>query len=154
MKGLVAVRAKVNARYTCQECGSTELIQTHHQIPGDDSTIVVLCGECHSKKHPEVPKALFLSVIRQHYWHNKSAASLGRELGVHPRTIIRAAQRLEILPGELSPWGEELIKNNIPKLILKPKCPSCGSGKVYYRRILKEFVCRRCRLVWEAGCEK
>lgn len=26
----------------------------------------------------------------------------------------------------------------------QPKCPKCGSAQVYYRRILKEFVCRRC----------
>lgn len=26
----------VNANYRCQLCGSTELIQAHHEIPGDD----------------------------------------------------------------------------------------------------------------------
>lgn len=122
MPNFAAIRAKANAHYRCQECSSTELIQRHHSIPGDDSTIVVLCADCHSKKHPCVPKALFLSVLRQSYWFNKSAASLARELGVHSRTIIRAAKRLQILPGELNPWDEELIRNNIPKL--RPKVKS------------------------------
>jgi len=123
MRNIAAIKAKAKAHNTCQEqgCGSTELIQTHHRIPGDDSTIVVLCAECHSKKHPDMPKALFFSIRRQRYWFNKSAASLGRELGVHSRTILRAAKRLEILPGdELSSWDEELIKNNIPKLRWQP----------------------------------
>jgi len=116
MRNIVAIKAKAKAHNTCQECGATELIQTHHRIPGDDSTIVVLCGECHSGKHPDTPKALFLAICRQRYWFNKSAASLARELGLHPRTVIRAAKRLGVLPGELSPWDEELIRSNIPKL--------------------------------------
>lgn len=153
MKNLAVAKAKIKAHYTCEGCSGKEFIQTHHEIPGDDSTIVVLCGECHSRKHPDVPKALFLSVIRQSYWVNKSAVSLAKELGVHPRTIIRAAKRLEILPGDnLSQWDEELIRNNIPKLRqLKMECPSCDSGEVYYRRILKEFVCRRCGCNWKEG---
>lgn len=118
---LLAVRAKANAHYTCQKCGSTELIQAHHEIPGGDDSLIVLCAECHSKKHPNMPEALFFNKRNQPYWHNKSASSLAKELGVHPRTIIRAAKRLEILPGELSPWDEELIKNNTPKLQWEPK---------------------------------
>lgn len=42
MPNLVMVRIKANAKYICQECGSTELIQAHHRIPGDDSSLVVL----------------------------------------------------------------------------------------------------------------
>jgi hypothetical protein len=34
MPNLAAIRVKANARYTCQECGSTELIQAHHEILG------------------------------------------------------------------------------------------------------------------------
>jgi len=30
-----------------------------------------------------------------------------------------------------------------------PNCPKCGSKQVYYRRILKEFVCRRCGHTWK-----
>ena len=101
MRDIAAVKVKANAHYTCQECGATELIQAHHQIPGDDNSLIVLCAECHSKKHPDLPKALFFNKRNQPYWHNKSASSIARELGVHPRTVIRAAKRLEVLPGEL-----------------------------------------------------
>ncbi len=121
MRNIVAIRVKANAHFTCQECGSTELIQVHHEIPGDDNSLIALCAECHSKKHPDVPMALFFSTNHQPYWHNKSASSLAKELGVHSRTVIRAAKRLEISPGELSQWDEELIKNNIPKLNRKPE---------------------------------
>ncbi|MBU1067687.1 hypothetical protein KKE60_07850 [Patescibacteria group bacterium] len=31
----------------------------------------------------------------------------------------------------------------------KPRCPQCGSGEVYYRQILKEFICRRCGHSWK-----
>jgi len=134
MTNAAATKARREAGDICQECVSTEFIQTHHEIPGDDSTIVVLCGECHSRKHPDVPKALFLSVHRQFYWFNKSASSLARQLGVHPRTVIRAAKRLEILPGDLSPWDEELIRKNIPKLSWgKPK-----PRKMHQRQLVRE----------------
>jgi len=118
MPNLAPIKAKASANYTCQECGSTDFIQTHHHIPGDDNSIIVVCGQCHSIKHPDVPRALFLSVRRQYYWFKKPAASLARQWGVHPRTITRAAKRLEILPGDdLIPFDEELIRNNIPKLL-------------------------------------
>ena len=113
MRNQPAIQVKVNAHYTCQECGSTELIHAHHEIPGDDTTLIALCAECHSRRHPNLPKGLFLSRKTKNYWHNKSAASLARELGVHPGRIKRTAKRLEIPPGELSPLDEELIENNI-----------------------------------------
>lgn len=113
MLNSIAIGIKANARYTCQECGSTELIQAHHQIPGDDNTLIALCAECHSQKHPDMPKALFFSINHQPYWHNKSASSLAKEIGAHPRSIIRVARRLGIPKGELMPWDEELIRSNI-----------------------------------------
>ena len=79
MRNRVAIEAKKKARGICQECGSINHIQTHHRIAEDDSSIVVLCGDCHSKKHPDTPKVLFLSVLRQRYWFNKSAVSLARD---------------------------------------------------------------------------
>jgi hypothetical protein len=92
------------------------MIQAHHVIPGDDSSLVPLCAECHSLKHPDLPRALFFSKRLQPYWYNKSAASLAKEINVHPRTVIRAATRLGILKGELSVEDEARIKSNIPKL--------------------------------------
>lgn len=52
--------AKRNAGWCCQKCGSSKFIQEHHQIPGDDSSIIILCGECHSAEHPNVPKGIFV----------------------------------------------------------------------------------------------
>ena len=99
--------AKSNSYYCCQECGATEYIQAHHQILKDDSSIIVLCANCHSLKHPLVPKNFFINKRHQLYWHNKSASSLAKEIGCHPRTIIRRARTLGIPPGQIS---DEQIK--------------------------------------------
>jgi uncharacterized protein (DUF983 family) len=47
-----------------------------------------------------------------------------------------------------------VYNKNMAEIKEKPKCPSCGSGEVYYRRILKEFVCRRCGETWKAEDKK
>lgn len=120
MRNLAAIKVKANAKYTCQICGSTELIQAHHEIPGDDNSLIPLCADCHSKKHPNLPRALFFNKRCQPYWFNKSASSLALKWGISSRTIIRAAKRLGIHPGELNSSDEERIKNNIP--ILSPSC--------------------------------
>jgi hypothetical protein len=113
---IAAMITKCNARHQCVACGSTERIQAHHQVRRDDSSLVALCAECHSKRHPNVPHDLFFSKNHQPYWHNKSASSLAKELGLHPRTIIRTAKKLRIAVGDLSLSDEELIKAKIPKL--------------------------------------
>lgn len=107
---------KANAHYQCQECGSTEYIQAHHQIPDDDSSLIVLCGECHSSKHPNVPKALFFTKLQQPYWDNISASSLAKSWGTCSRTIIRTARRLEIEQGTLTKENRSLLKRGIRKL--------------------------------------
>ena len=99
---LASIRVKSNARWVCCECGSTELVQGHHQVPRDDSTIIPLCAECHSKKHPGVPRGLFFSKNHQPYWENISASSLAKSIGVHPRTIIRRAAKLGVSKGILT----------------------------------------------------
>ena len=123
VRNLTAIKVKANANYTCQECGSTELIQSHHKIPGDDKSMIALCAECHSAKHPNVSKALFFTKNHQPYWHNKSAASLARVLGVHSRTIIRRARTLNIPRGILSLEDEILIQRYTyhppPRLLVK-----------------------------------
>jgi hypothetical protein len=104
---------KGNAKYTCIECGSTENIQAHdpthkHVDPRDGQC---LCAEHHADKHPNMPKALFLSIKNhQPYWENKSASTLASELNVHPRTIRRIANRLGIGKGFLSNRDEGKIK--------------------------------------------
>lgn len=62
MKTQTAIKlVKVRANYTCQECGSRNRIQAHHQVRGDDNSLIPLCAECHSERHPDMPKALFLN---------------------------------------------------------------------------------------------
>ena len=110
---IAATRVKSNARYTCQECGSTEKIQAHHEIPRDNSTLVVLCADCHSKKHPRVPSQLFHAKSGQRYWENKSASSLARDMGVHPRTVWRAAKQLSTPTGVLTEEAEKAIRDSV-----------------------------------------
>lgn len=47
---LDARKALVEGR-PCVECGSTHRIHAHHRIPGDDSTLIPLCGACHAREH-------------------------------------------------------------------------------------------------------
>lgn len=105
---------KSNAHYTCQECGSTELISAHHRIPKDDNSRVVLCANCHSAKHPNVPRSLFFQKNAQPYWENISASSVAKKAHCIPRTIIRRARRLNIPKGILTAEDEA-------KLLLRPK---------------------------------
>ncbi len=136
---LAAIRVKAKFDYTCQECGSTELIQAHHQIRGDDSSLISLCAEHHSQKHPDVPKALFFNKNHQPYWHNISASSIAHQIGVHPRTIIRRARKFLIGKGSLSHTDKEKIINayNINRQIYQP---------VNYHIYI--HVCKRCGYEW------
>ena len=57
---------KRNANYTCQECGSTDLVQAHDPT-GEHTDIekgICLCASCHADKHPDLPRELFLSKPR------------------------------------------------------------------------------------------
>lgn len=115
MPNLAAIKVKSNAKYICQECGSTELIQAHHQIPGDHNSLLPLCAECHSQKHPNLPKALFFNKHNQPYWHNISASSLAKQLNVCPRTIIRNAKKLLIEQGQLSGLSKQVLVEKVTK---------------------------------------
>ncbi len=106
---LTAVQVKANANYQCSECGDTELVQSHHEIPGDDDSQVCLCAGHHADRHPDLPRALFFSVMQQPWWQNKSASSLAREHKVHSRTVIRYARRLGISRGYLDEEQEERL---------------------------------------------
>jgi len=110
MINLLARTAKANAKYMCQECNSMEFIQAHHNTPGDDNDLVVLCALCHSRRHPSIPIGLFTNKTHQPYWQNKSAGALGRELGIQPQTIILRAKRLKIQKGDLSIKDEQRLK--------------------------------------------
>lgn len=130
----LTIKAKANAHYQCQRCGSTEYIQAHHQIRGDDSSLLVLCAECHSEEHPDVPKALFFTTPHQPYWHNISASTIAKECGVCSRTIIRRARVLQIPRGYLNDsllmQLQDAMKVKLIKLKLKYKGRGCEQGAI------------------------
>jgi len=149
-------RVKANAHYICQECGSTEMIQAHHQIPKDDSTLICLCAECHSKRHPDIPRALFFNKNTQPYWENKSASTIAKEVGLNPRTICRRAKRLGISKGILSEADEILLKKRhekvqyIPhpriKKVKEKKVPLIMPIEPILRLMNTNYLtCRRCK---------
>lgn len=123
---LAPIRAKANAHYQCQECGSTELIQAHHEIPGDDDTLIALCAECHRQRHPDLPKALFFSTNNQPSWENISASSIARQVGCCSRTIIRRAKILGIGQGVLSPADLGRLKRKLPNAGIFKHCIPCN----------------------------
>lgn len=96
-----AVRERDN--WACQECGSVEHPQAHHikAYNGENSHLengVTLCVYCHADAHPEVPRQLFISnAVKAEKDGHISAGKLAKELGVHPRTIVRHAVKLGIL---------------------------------------------------------
>lgn len=93
------VKAKYD--YTCAKCGSTENIQAHDPTGTHKNWRVgiALCGDCHSKEHPDVPRTLFINKNHQPYWPNISARSLAQEIKCHSRTIVRIAKKLGIPTG-------------------------------------------------------
>lgn len=112
-----ATKVKAHYDYLCAECDSDENIQAHDPTEQHkDWTVgIALCGNCHSKKHPDVPRELFLSSSHQSYsyWPNISARALSREIGCHNRTVIRAAKKLKILMGSnLSDIDKQRIKDS------------------------------------------
>ena len=146
MHTITATRVKANSHYTCQECGATELIQAHHMIPGDDTSLVCLCADCHSKKHPSMPKTLFYSIWQQTYWYNKSASSIAKKLKVCSRTVIRAARRLHIGRGDLSQYDEDLLTSNLFKT------PKTKEPKEPFRPVTR--ICPRCSCQWQSKNNK
>lgn len=148
MTSLAATRTKSNARYTCQECEATELIQAHHEIPGEDNSLIALCADCHSKKHPNLSRALFFSKNHQPYWYNKSASTLAKGLGVNSRTVIRTAKKLQIARGDLSHRDEQLLKANIPKVNPKPVTAERWMAVFSPRKMFVTLECIRCGHRW------
>ena len=143
IKNITPFIVKARDHYTCIQCGSTETVQAHHRIPGDDSTMTTLCADCHSKEHPDIPRAFFFVKNHQPYWYNKSAASLAREWGVCSRTVIRAAKALDIPMGELFAWDEELMRIHVlshrKQQTKKPRTPKKRS-----RVNMDSSICSNC----------
>lgn len=107
-----SVKVKARFNFTCAECGSTENIQAHDptKTHSDWYSGIALCGDCHSRKHPNIPKKLFIKKHHQPMWPNISASSLAKKLCCHNRTIIRRAQKLGI------PFGMPLTEEHIQLL--------------------------------------
>lgn len=93
-----AVRERDN--WTCQKCGSVEYPQAHHIEPGNNNPEngITLCVYCHADEHPEVPRQLFVAnAMKAEKEGCISVGALAKELGVHPRTVVRRARGLGIL---------------------------------------------------------
>ena len=112
-KHLPTERAKYRAGYTCQECGSTINIQAHHERRGDNKSLICLCAECHSKRHPKLHNLIIKPKENRSYWVNKSLFAVARDIKVSPSTILRIAKILSINKGILSPEDEITIKHSV-----------------------------------------
>lgn len=162
-----SVKVKAKYDYTCAKCSSMENIQAHDPTGkhNDWRQGIALCGSCHSLEHPNVPRNLFSLKTHQPYWPNISARSLAKEFGCHNRTIIRRAQQLEILAGEvLSESNRKLLElsyrhqrqrglreyltetiTNEPPICTKCDIKMHKAGKVQllYNRI-QRYKCSKC----------
>ena len=129
-----SIKVKARANYTCLRCGSMENIHAHDPTKKHDDWHVgiALCGNCHSKEHPEVPIELFLSKDNQPYWPNISARTLAEEIGCHNRTIIRRAKKLNI------PRGKNLLEKDKKRIIELARLTN-KQKKLLFERKKKRF---------------
>lgn len=130
-------KVKSRANYTCQECGSAELVQAH--APNGDHSDwtkgIALCALCHAEEHPGTPKELFLAERSNSLWPNITAASLARELQCPKGSVIRVAVDLGI--NFEKPLSDRNKKRIAIGVIPRPKvkkilnqCTDCGSYHV------------------------
>ena len=86
-------KVKVEANGVCQLCGSLcETLEAHHQIRGDDSSLIALCPNCHRLEHK---KPTLLRKILNGLSYNRKKYLLLRIAGVDPkisRTLCSIAQ--------------------------------------------------------------
>lgn len=162
-------RTKMLAGFKCVECGATEQLQAHHVIPGDNSTLICLCAECHANKHPEVPRNLILSKNSQPYWENISAASLAKTIGYSSRTVIRHSRRLGIKKGILSDEDRAILIQSVTrgyrngstvyKGIICPNCNDEGERiisvgfNITKRGKFRRLKCKECGTTFYANSE-
>ena len=64
----LGVKSRIEAH--CEECGASDKLQVHHQIPGDDISTILLCAECHHKHHENLHKSLFIASRQRSWWIN------------------------------------------------------------------------------------
>ena len=107
----IALKVKRRAKFTCEECNSTENVQAHDLKNGDG---ICLCGSCHAKRHPNVPSAFIMSKKVRAIWRNISVASIARKHGVSSFTVVRRDKRLGIpINGFLSSSNAEKLDTSL-----------------------------------------
>lgn len=77
-------KVKFDANYTCQDCGmKSDKLEAHHQIPGDDNSLVCLCKGCHVKRHygTYTPNNA-LNKINPDVWRAMKAAAIMQNLKI------------------------------------------------------------------------
>lgn len=119
-----SIKVKARFDYLCAKCGSTNHIQAHDPTGThkDWHNGIALCGECHSKEHPNIPHDLFTNKMQQPYWSNISARQLAKELHCHSRTIIRRAKKLGIPIGQ--PLSEKDKNRLLAYITIRPRNPN------------------------------
>ncbi|MBU2118750.1 MAG: hypothetical protein KJ954_14275 [Alphaproteobacteria bacterium] len=117
-----STKVKARANYTCQKCGAMENIQAHDPTKAHTNWQVgiALCGDCHSKEHPDVPTELFSLHVNQSRWPNVSARFLAKEFDCHGATVLRWARKLGILPPLSASW-----QRRVQTQPLSPKDKEC-----------------------------
>lgn len=77
-------RIKFISNYTCQDCGiKTDKVEAHHQIPGDDSSLICLCKGCHVKRHYGTYTPEALNRINPELWRKMKASAISQGLKIH-----------------------------------------------------------------------
>ena len=109
----LGVKSRIEAH--CEECGASDKLQVHHQIPGDDTSTILLCAECHHKHHENMPKGLFTAPGQRPWWINMSASRIARRNHCSAKTVIRHAQRLGIGRGFMNPDDLERLEESLGK---------------------------------------
>lgn len=118
----LAIKVKRRAKFTCEECSSTENVQAHDLKNGDG---ICLCGYCHSKRHPNVSSAFIISKKVKAIWRNVSVASIARRHSVSSFTVVRRAKRLGIpLSGFLGSGDAERLDTSLLPTSRQPKLPT------------------------------
>lgn len=148
-------QVKRDAGYKCVECGSEEKVQGHHMIPQDDDSIIALCAECHSSKHPDIPKAWFFSEKNNKpFWENMPIYKIADECEVTQPRVKRYAYALGIVAGHvLNPEDEHRLKQALRSTVIitqlnKEMCLcACGSNKTVKAGCLgskQRMFCNNC----------
>jgi hypothetical protein len=110
---------KSKAEAYCEECGATTKLQIHHQIPGDDTSTILLCAECHHKHHENMPKVLFSSPKQRSWWINIPSSVIAKRNKCSISTVKAYAEKLGIKPGFLDPDDLERLEESLNRRKLR-----------------------------------